>query len=367
MTGRMLGSWSMFMSKSIPYKDIVNQISRRDFLRLCGFGFLGLALPEKFIEGFLDTNSQKTVGSQLGRVARSGQKVFQEPDLESTILEELDMDRILEIKDVFFNENSASSNQTWFELENQGFTPSKYIQPVSNKENRTNTKILGDGCLGEVTVPFVDSYRYIDPKSSFVYRLYYASTYWVLSREEDSEGTVWYQLLDDKYYNKFFVPAVAVRLVPNAELLPISPDIPWEEKTINVNLSAQKMTAYEGNRVVFTSRISSGVRTQEGGFSTPQGYFRTTRKRPCRHMAYPADENYTGYDLPGVPWVSYFMGNGVAFHGTYWHNDFGVPHSHGCINMTPEAAKWVYLWTTPAVLPGRYYYADENGTRVIVQ
>jgi lipoprotein-anchoring transpeptidase ErfK/SrfK len=83
-------------------------------------------------------------------------------------------------------------------------------------------------------------------------------------------------------------------------------------------------------------------------------------------MAYPSDNVYIGYDLPGVPWVSYFTSNGVAFHGTYWHNDFGVPHSHGCINLTPEDAKWVYRWTTPAVPPKDYIYSNDNGTRVIV-
>jgi lipoprotein-anchoring transpeptidase ErfK/SrfK len=67
-----------------------------------------------------------------------------------------------------------------------------------------------------------------------------------------------------------------------------------------------------------------------------------------------------------VPWVSYFTSNGVAFHGTYWHNAFGVPHSHGCINMTPQAAKWVYRWTTPFVPPDQYYYGDGTGTRVMI-
>ncbi len=354
------------MNKFIPFEDIAEQISRREFLRLCGLGFLGLSLPEKLLDVVLRMDPGDPKENQLGRVARTGQKIFEEPNPDSKVLEELDMDSLLEIKEVTVVENEPSTSQTWFELKDQGFIPAKYIQPVSNKENPTKTKILGDGCLGEITVPFVDSYLQMDAKSAFVYRLYYASTYWVLSRDEDSEGIVWYQLLDDKYYSKFYVPAAAVRLVPNSELLPISLDVPWEEKSIDVDLSNQKMIAYEGNRVVFKSRISSGVLTREGGFSTPKGYFRTTRKRPCRHMAYPGDENYTGYDLPGVPWVSYFTSNGVAFHGTYWHNDFGVPHSHGCINMTPEAAKWVYLWTTPAVLPGRYFYAHDNGTRVIV-
>lgn len=354
------------MTKLIPFENLAAQISRRDFLRLCGLGFLGLTIPEKLVENFISKISDDRQESQLGRVAKPGQILYAEPDLESKIIKELPMDSILEIKDVVLGRGDPSLNKVWFEVEDQGFIQSMCIQPVSNKENQPNTIILGDGCLGEVTVPFVDSYQNMDTKSAFVYRLYYASTYWILSRDEDNDGTVWYRILDDRNYSTFYTPAAAVRLVPNSELLPISPEVSWEEKLIDVDLSTQKMVAYEGNRVVFSSKISSGVRTREGGFSTPKGYYRTTRKRPCRHMAYPGNENYTGYDLPGVPWVSYFTSNGVAFHGTYWHNDFGVPHSHGCINMTPKAAKWVYLWTTPAVLPGEYFYANDNGTRVVI-
>jgi lipoprotein-anchoring transpeptidase ErfK/SrfK len=53
------------------------------------------------------------------------------------------------------------------------------------------------------------------------------------------------------------------------------------------------------------------------------------------------------YDLPGVPWVSYLTDSGISFHGTYWHNDFGKPRSHGCINLPTPSARWVYLWTRP--------------------
>jgi lipoprotein-anchoring transpeptidase ErfK/SrfK len=65
--------------------------------------------------------------------------------------------------------------------------------------------------------------------------------------------------------------------------------------------------------------------------------------------------------------VSYFTSNGVALHGAYWHNNFGVPSSHGCVNMTPQAAKWIYRWTMPTVPPENYYYSADSGTRVIVQ
>jgi hypothetical protein len=73
------------------------------------------------------------------------------------------------------------------------------------------------------------------------------------------------------------------------------------------------------------------------------------------------------YDLPGVPWVSFFTGNGDAFHGAYWHNDFGDPRSHGCINTPDNVAKFIYLWSNPYVPPGEdYLHLPGEGTRVEV-
>jgi len=70
------------------------------------------------------------------------------------------------------------------------------------------------------------------------------------------------------------------------------------------------------------------------------------------------------YDLPGVPWVSYFNG-GIAIHGTYWHNDYGRPWSHGCINVLPQDAKWFYRWALP--LPSADQpLVDRRGTSVTV-
>jgi len=343
-----------------------SQRSRRNFLQSCVMGMAGLMLPKSLV-GNPSAKFYKDSGDHLlGRVTRTGQMLFKQPDAESKALVKLSMDDLLRITGRRINENESSPNRVWYQISGKGFVHSRYIQPVHNHENKTNTRIPENGCLGEITVPFVDAFRQMDKNSPLIYRLYYASTYWVVGREEDGLGIVWYKLLDDRHYNHFYVPAVSLRLVPASELFPISPKVPREEKRIEVDLGAQTMKAYEDDNVVYKARISSGVRTREGGFSTPTGYYRTTRKRPCRHMAYPSDETYTGFDLPGVPWVSYFTSNGVAFHGAYWHNDFGVPHSHGCINLTPEAAKWVYLWTTPAVPPKEYIYSDNHGTRVII-
>jgi len=75
-----------------------------------------------------------------------------------------------------------------------------------------------------------------------------------------------------------------------------------------------------------------------------------------------------GYYLPNVPYVMYFY-KGYSLHGTYWHNNFGTPMSHGCVNMRTEEAKWLFEWTTPAVPEGAYQaYSTETdpGTLVVI-
>jgi lipoprotein-anchoring transpeptidase ErfK/SrfK len=73
------------------------------------------------------------------------------------------------------------------------------------------------------------------------------------------------------------------------------------------------------------------------------------------------------YDLPGVPWCSFFTSTGIAFHGAYWHNDFGQPRSHGCVNLPTSAAKFLYRWATPNVPPeANYLHKPGTGTTVHV-
>ena len=75
---------------------------------------------------------------------------------------------------------------------------------------------------------------------------------------------------------------------------------------------------------------------------------------------------YNGYDLPGVPWIVYCTESGISLHGTYWHNNYGHPRSHGCVNLTPRAAKWLYRWTVPVVPPNSQDVYVDYGTAVDV-
>lgn len=104
-------------------------------------------------------------------------------------------------------------------------------------------------------------------------------------------------------------------------------------RMIEVNLSAQTLTAWEGDSIVMHTYISSGT----SATPTVTGRFRIGNKLTSQRMIGP------GYDLPGVPWVMYFYG-AYAIHGAYWHSNFGTPMSHGCVNMSIGDAQALYNW-----------------------
>lgn len=119
---------------------------------------------------------------------------------------------------------------------------------------------------------------------------------------------------------------------------------------VEVNLSTQWLTAFEGNVPVFSAPVTTG----KDGYNTPTGRFAIYDKLPAQDMRGSAGGE-TWY-VPGVPWVMYIYG-GVALHGTYWHNLFGTGYrvSHGCINMRIEDARWLYNWSSVGT-PVYVYY-----------
>jgi LysM repeat protein len=106
-------------------------------------------------------------------------------------------------------------------------------------------------------------------------------------------------------------------------------------KWIDVDLSGQTVRAYQGNTVVRSMMVSTGI----ARYPTPPGTFKIYAKYPSVTMSGP------GYYLPGVPHTMFFY-RGYALHGTYWHSNFGTPMSHGCINLTQGDAAWLYSWAS---------------------
>jgi len=115
------------------------------------------------------------------------------------------------------------------------------------------------------------------------------------------------------------------------------------ERWIDVNLSTQTLVAYEGDTPVFNTLVSSGLPQ----WPTVTGQFRTYMKYESQTM----NGYLLGYDyfLPDVPYVMYFFED-YAIHGTYWHNNFGTPMSHGCVNVSTPDAGWLFNWAPVGTL-----------------
>jgi lipoprotein-anchoring transpeptidase ErfK/SrfK len=128
-------------------------------------------------------------------------------------------------------------------------------------------------------------------------------------------------------------------LPTEAPVLVLNPTGSTTERWIDVNLSAQQLVAYEGDTPVYWVTVSTGL----PGTPTVTGQYRIYVKYPAQTMSGP------GYYLPDVPYVMYFY-LGYGIHGTYWHNNFGQPMSHGCVNTPTPDAQWLYNWAEVGTL-----------------
>jgi lipoprotein-anchoring transpeptidase ErfK/SrfK len=357
-------------------------ISRRDFLKVGGVGLtaaFGLFMPSSrnirhllhenllanYPRGFLTENNQVETLSpnQQGRVLEPSVAVYNAPSFDGNRVNNYYLDTVLPITGISIGKSEDSFNMVWYKVGAEGYVHSGVLQPVFTITNPVVNQIPPDGTLAEVTVPYTDAHWDPGRDQPVAYRFYYATTYWVVDLVQDAEGNPWYGVLDDKWEYIFYVVAQHLRIIPTDELKPISTDVPADQKRIEVYIPQQIMIAYEYDHPVFMARVASGAVFSNGDYSTPTGRHTTFHKRASRHMAR-GNLAANGYDLPGVPWNSYITEDGVAFHGTYWHNNFGKPRSHGCINLTPQASKWVYLWTKPDVPPDQEGIYKSTGTTV---
>ncbi len=308
-------------------------------------------------------SASELLPNQQGRVLDDALNIYEAPSFEAKRVNIYWRDMVVPITGITVGKSIDSFNLVWYKVGEEGYAHSGSIQPVFTITNPVVTQIPPEGTLAEVTVPFTDAHWDPGQDEPVAYRFYYATTYWVVDLVLDADGNPWYGVKDDKWDYLFYVPAQHLRFVPADEIQPLSPEVPPQNKRIEVHIEPQVMIAYENDLPVYMARIASGAVFSNGDYSTPIGRHMTFHKRASRHMAR-GNLAANGYDLPGVPWNSYINEDGVAFHGTYWHNNFGRPRSHGCINLTPQAAKWVYLWTQPVVPPDQEGVYKRTGTIV---
>lgn len=142
-------------------------------------------------------------------------------------------------------------------------------------------------------------------------------------------------------------------------------DTTEDYKHIYVDLTNQKLSAYEGNSKVYEFPISSGKFGR-----TPTGDFRVWIWLRYTRMSGGSGAGY--YNLPNVPYTMFFYNSavpkhrGYGLHGAYWHNNFGHPMSHGCINMRPEDAGKIFTWTNPTGANTAYPAKGTQGTLITI-
>lgn len=160
------------------------------------------------------------------------------------------------------------------------------------------------------------------------------------------------------------IPEVALAQVKTSVL-----GVARQERWIEIDLSEQKLKAWEGDKLFLESPVSTGL----PWWPTPEGEFRIWIKLRATKMEGGEGKYY--YYLPNVPFVMFFGNDripgwkGYGLHGTYWHNDFGTPRSHGCVNLPIDVAKQLYYWVDPGFLQSKWTArASENnpGTRIVI-
>ena len=342
-------------------------INRRDFLKLGLLSASALAFIPKSSMHYSMSNAIADFpkGTRLGRVFKLAE-VKSKPDLNSSTVGTLYQDNVVEWqRDVIGVPTTLyPTNSKWVETPT-GYIPATYMQPVQAILNTPLTALPqqteSKGFWAEVTVPYVDITLDNPPArapllkdwitNSQPPRFYYSQIFWVDDIKTDDQGNTLYHVIEKhaSYGDTFWADARAFRQITADELTPINPDV--TDKKIIVDLTHQTLSCYEGKREVFFTRVSSGAKfTSEGvsteSYATPTGqYYAITTKYISVHMS--GGSAASGYELFGVSWTSIFATGGVAMHSTFWHNNFGEPMSHGCINMTPEDSKFIYRWSLP--------------------
>jgi len=330
-------------------------VSRRKLLKLTGSAAAALAVLPFTNRSYLfagsvanaitsDVDPQlppEAPPTPLGRVADWAVQIRSGTTQKSDLIRLARRDELLPLYEQLTGDALFIHNNVWYKTDG-GYAYSAFVQPVQDKKNTPEPERAKSKFWGEITVPFADALIEANPKAARTTRLYYTSVYRVIDATQDADDQWWYRLQDGVTHNPGpYIAAKALRRIDPSELTPVHPDVAPDRKRIEVNLTKQILHAYEDDKLLLTSRTATGY----GEHETPIGTFRIIRKRMSSRMIGGEGNDY--YDLPGVPFPSYFTASAVAIHGAYWHNDFGRPRSHGCVNVPADVARWIWRWTMP--------------------
>lgn len=171
------------------------------------------------------------------------------------------------------------------------------------------------------------------------------------------DGRYWYEIIPagdrrfvrypERVISRWFMAKGYTEKIELQETITVFNDTQFRDKRIEIDLSEQKLRAFEKDRLVLETLVSTGLPTLEHpGRVTPKGHFQITRKQVSTYMQGSEEIDGSNFDLPCIPFVMYFTWAGHAIHGAYWHNQFGTRRSHGCVNVPPDGTdEWLFWWS----------------------
>lgn len=361
------------------------RISRRDFLKYSLVGLGSMAFRPWL--SWSGLQAEWPDAERLGRICVGKVDIRTRPSVDAPTVSTLYEDAVVVwLREVVGEIPGGRQSARWVETPD-GYIYAPSVQPVRNEPNKLIDSLpdtsLGKGMWAEVTVPhtqlFLEGREPGSPwlkyalEFNVIPRLYYSQVVWIDEVKTNSVGQVLYRI-NERYGlgDLLWAAGEAFRPLTEEELSPINPDVEDKRLVVDVTPTRQVLSCYEGNSEVYYCTISSGAKWNADGqivesWGTPIGPHPIWRKAISIHMS--GGQTGTGYDLPGVAWTSLFTGEGVAIHSTFWHNDYGTPRSHGCINARPEDAKFIFRWTMPHIPydPGDLTVQMPGGTTIDIR
>ncbi|MCA9633488.1 MAG: L,D-transpeptidase family protein [Myxococcales bacterium] len=242
------------------------------------------------------------------------------------------------------------NGRTWYKTTKGLVTPAdRFWQTAGSKfqgtELGTKYKLpLAWAYGGRKTAPTyeIDDKRRVHPKE----RIKRFEPLQLTGKEVEIRGITYSEMADGQW-----VKNIHVRITRPG---PMPEDLKPDERWIDVNLKEQTLVAYKGSTPVYATLVSSGKTSsvKKKDHSTPEGEFRIREKHVTTTMD--GDGTAAGdlpYSIEDVPYVMYYKGS-YALHAAFWHSNYGIKMSHGCVNLSPLDAKWVFLFTDPQLPKG---------------
>lgn len=181
-------------------------------------------------------------------------------------------------------------------------------------------------------------------------------------REQEIAGTRYSELADGRWIKNLHVRITRPGAKP--------PEVGANERWIDVNLTTQTLVAFEGERPVYATLISSGKEStvKDKDHRTPTGSWRVREKHVTTTMDGDGAAGDLPYSIEDVPYVMYFH-NSYALHAAFWHRNFGIQMSHGCVNLAPLDAKWLFFYSDPQIPKGwhgMWSSDDRKGSLIVI-